>query len=84
MRRDRLHGVYVNLQLYLSLVDQVHHRGSLFYLFINPTDSDHAKFADSRSSWSTASASRKSPLQRSHRWDKPEQENSNMTTFRPP
>ena len=74
MRRDRLHGVYVNLQLYLSLVDQVHHRGSLFYLFINPTDSDHAKFADSRSSWS-ASASHKSPLQRSHRWDKPEREN---------
>jgi hypothetical protein len=25
MRRDRLHDVYVNLQLYLSLVDQVHH-----------------------------------------------------------
>ena len=72
MRRDRLHGVYVNLQLYLSLADQVHHRGSL--LFINPNDSDHAKFADSRSSWSV-SASHKSPLQRSHRWDKPEQEN---------
>ena len=37
MRRDRLHGVYVNLQLYLSLVDQVHHRGSLFYLLIPMT-----------------------------------------------
>ena len=37
MRRDRLHGVYVNLQLYLSLADQVHHRGSLFYLLISMT-----------------------------------------------
>jgi len=33
MRRDRLHGVYVNLQLYLSLVDQVHHE-EVFYLLI--------------------------------------------------
>ena len=51
MRRDRLHDVYVSLQLYLSLVDQVHHEEvSSIYLFINPTDSDHAKSADSRSS----------------------------------
>jgi hypothetical protein len=49
MRRERLHGVYVNLQLYLSLVvTKSITRKSL--LFINPTDSDHAKFADSRSS----------------------------------
>ena len=36
MRRDRLHGVYVNLQLYLSLVDQVHHEEvSFIYLLSN-------------------------------------------------
>ena len=39
MRRDRLHDVYVNLQLYLqlylSLVDQVHHEEvSFIYLLI--------------------------------------------------
>jgi len=35
MRRDRLHDVYVNLQLYLSLVDQVHHEVvSFIYLLI--------------------------------------------------
>jgi len=38
MRRDRLHGVYVNLQLYLSLVDQVHHEEvSFIYLLIPMT-----------------------------------------------
>ena len=34
MRRDRLHDVYVNLQLYLSLVDQVHHEEVSFILLI--------------------------------------------------
>lgn len=32
MRRDRLHDVYVNLQLYLSLVDQVHHEEVSFII----------------------------------------------------